>query len=321
MLFGSSIHKVVLELTNFSIKKTNISGAKSQFHFWDMKSWSWQPSLDGQVHESSLVWGNKFTAGSTVRAFGNGTTFSLYCAEINSYSCSHRFFATNKGFEDIVGPWAAKQSRYSYDWCWQWPKTELLIRCKSGPSNFLTVQVRPHCFNENAPQFVPAAPMWSRIALQNQRYIVSCLPSNDLILLCFPHGVWRLILCFLRKRSRSVEVSRHKWIISVSCVTCRAWAQDVMIPTTQTSTASGSTSQMWNLETTSWRSVAEKHTRPHEASPGFSRFWKRKSCQHFCFSHLFRGFYIQYHRTIQNNFLFSFIYSSHFAEFFILAPP
>lgn len=42
------------------------------------------------------------------------------------------------------------------------------------------VQVRPHCFNENAPQFVPAAPMWPRIALQNQQHIVSYLPSDDL---------------------------------------------------------------------------------------------------------------------------------------------
>lgn len=36
---------------------------------------------------------------------------------------------------------------------------------------------------------------------------------------------------------------------------CRAWAQDVTIPTTQTSTASGLTSQMWNLETISSRFV------------------------------------------------------------------
>lgn len=39
------------------------------------------------------------------------------------------------------------------------------------------------------------------------------------------------------------------------CRTCRAWAQDVTTPTTQTSTASGLTSQMWNLETTFSRFV------------------------------------------------------------------
>lgn len=37
------------------------------------------------------------------------------------------------------------------------------------------------------------------------------------------------------------------------CPVHRAWAQDAMTHTTQTSTASGSTSQMWNLETISWR--------------------------------------------------------------------
>lgn len=45
---------------------------------------------------------------------------------------------------------------------------------------------------------------------------------------------------------------------------CRAWAQDVMIPTTQTSTASGLTSQMWNLETISSRFV--RNTRWHLSS-------------------------------------------------------
>lgn len=37
--------------------------------------------------------------------------------------------------------------------------------------------------------------------------------------------------------------------------TPRAWVQDVMIPITQTSTASGLILQMWNLGTMSWRSV------------------------------------------------------------------
>lgn len=45
----------------------------------------------------------------------------------------------------------------------------------------------------------------------------------------------------------------------------RASALDVMIPTTQTSTASGLTSQMWNLETTSWRFVWGKQLRPPRA--------------------------------------------------------
>lgn len=36
---------------------------------------------------------------------------------------------------------------------------------------------------------------------------------------------------------------------------CRVWVRDVTTPITQTSTASGSISQMWNLETTSSRFV------------------------------------------------------------------
>lgn len=66
---------------------------------------------------------------------------------------------------------------------------------------------------------------------------------------------WNQILfCFFACKSLLI------FFLYGCCPTRRAWAQDVMIPTTQTSTASGLTSQMWNLATMSWRFVRNTTT-------------------------------------------------------------